>query len=103
MTAAESQSHVIAQAMRQSLVADAKRARANVPGGIALVVIGGAMVATVLLFMSEPQLLVLVLGVGIGTIMGCFGLAVLGRSWATIASSRKKIRELELPRARVVR
>jgi hypothetical protein len=98
----ESRARMIAQATRQALVADIRRARATIPAGLALLAVGGGLVGGVAY--ARPGLVgaLLVGGVGLFTIP--FGLAVIVRAAGTMVTARRKIRELDgfLPTARVL-
>jgi hypothetical protein len=96
----EARLHLIAQARMQHAHAELKRARANLPLGVVLMVIGAALGLVGALLPLGLVGKVLVAGIGFPFVPG--GIAVLVKSAATISRANREIRELELPAARVV-
>lgn len=102
-TAAESRERMITQATRQALMADARRARSNIPYGAGLMIAGMAVAG--IFWQAALGLVITILGAGIGLMMIPFGIAVLAQSTRTITTSRRQLRELDaatsLPPARI--
>ena len=97
----ESRAELIVQAKLQNAHAEIKRARANVPVGVALIVLG--LVITIAVAMLPLGLIgkVLIAGIGFAFIPG--GTAVLIRSAGTISRGKREIRELGPPVARALK
>jgi hypothetical protein len=96
----EARLHLIAQARLQHAHAEIKRARANVPVGIVLILIGAALGFAGVMLPLGLVGKVLVAGIGFPFVPG--GIAVLVKSAATVSRSKRDIRQLEPPAARVV-
>ena len=96
----EARQQLIAQATLQAARDEARRARANVPIGVGLILIGlaiSALVATLPLGLVGSVLIS-----GIGFVFVPSGIAVIARASSTIARSKRRIRELEPPVARLL-
>lgn len=102
--AGESRNRMITEATRQALIQEARRARRNLPLGVALVLVGAA-IATAVWKVTAGHVpgVVTIIGGGTGLMMIPFGIAVLAQSARTISTSRRGVRELEasLPVARI--
>lgn len=96
----EARLQLIAQASLQHARDEIQRARANVPIGFALIGVGLALSMIGVFLPLGLVGKVLVAGIGFPFIPG--GVAVLVKSGATIGRCKRKLRELELPTARVV-
>lgn len=96
----EARQQLIAQATLQNARDEARRARANVPIGVGLILVG--VVISVLVATLPLGLVGSVLISGIGFVFVPSGIAVIARAHATIAHSKRRIRELEPPAARLL-
>jgi hypothetical protein len=96
----EARLQLIAQARMQHAHAEIKRARANLPIGIGLMMIGAALGLVGALLPLGLVGRVLIVGIGFPFIPG--GLAVILKSSSTISKANRDIRELEPPAARIV-
>ena len=100
---AQSPHRMIALATRQALVEDARRARTGLAGGGTLTLVG--MCIAGLTWQGQLGLILTLLAGGIGLVLGCFGLAYIGRAAYTIRAVKRRVRELDilaLPPARVL-
>ena len=102
---AESRDRVIRQAKRKELVDGARRARANIPIGIIVSLVGaGIAYFAIRGGVLGPAFSILVAGLGLVLVPA--GIAVIARAITTIGIARRQVREIDalaLPAARVVR
>ena len=101
----ESRDRLIREAKRKEMVDGARRARINIPVGIA-VGLAGAAIAYYAVHAKVLGAIVSIFIAGLGLIMVPVGIAIMARAITTIGMARRHVRELDalaLPAARVVR